>query len=152
MRWKIEHGDWKRFRALPNSIEVHFHWSERGGEKGDYDERMSEVRDAALNALNSAQENGTSYIIFTHGASTSGLGKTTAPSVVRKLMRSSAATPYIDRCQCVQAMRPFLQPFVLDKSEGPRGELVYSSRDLGVPLAEHCVVERSSITTVESRF
>jgi hypothetical protein len=51
----------------PGAIEIDFHWSERGVERIPYYEKMGEVYDAALNALKSAQENGTSYIIFTMG-------------------------------------------------------------------------------------
>jgi hypothetical protein len=63
---------------------------------------MDEVHSEALNALKLAQENGAKYIIFTHAWSTSRLGKTTARSVVRSLMRSPEATPYIVRRDCVQ--------------------------------------------------
>jgi hypothetical protein len=103
MRWKVAGGDWTRFRNLPGKkIEVDFHWSESGRERRPYYERMDEVHSEALNALKLAQENGTKYIIFTHGWSTSRLGKTTARSVVRSLMRSPEATPYIVRRDCVQ--------------------------------------------------
>jgi hypothetical protein len=63
---------------------------------------MAEVYARALNALKQAQENGTHYIIFTHGASTSRLGKTTARSVIRGLMRGREASPYIVRRECIQ--------------------------------------------------
>jgi hypothetical protein len=42
------------------------------------------------------------YIMFVHGRSTSRQGKTTARSVVRKFMRSSEATPYIERRCSIQ--------------------------------------------------
>jgi hypothetical protein len=102
MRWQVEGADWTRFRKLPGAIEVDFHWSESGREWRPYDQKMAEVCDEALNALKRTQENGTRYIIFMHGSSTSRLGKTTARSVVRGLMRSSAATPYIVRRECIQ--------------------------------------------------
>jgi hypothetical protein len=67
-----------------------------------YWERMDSVWDRALEALEKAQEQGVSYVLFTHGWSTSSPGKTTARSQVRKLMRSPTATPYILRSECIQ--------------------------------------------------
>lgn len=102
MRWKVGTGDWTQFRELPDTIEVDFHWSESGREWRSYEEKMGEVQDTALDALKRAHENGTRRIIFTHGSSTSRLGKRTARSVVRGLMRSKEATPYIVRRKCYQ--------------------------------------------------
>jgi hypothetical protein len=80
MKSKTDHDDWTRFRG-PNSNEVDFHRS--GTRPGvSYDEKMAEVYDETLKALKDAQKNGTEYIIFTHGSSTSRLGKKTARSVV----------------------------------------------------------------------
>lgn len=103
-RFKVEGGNWTRFRELPGPIEeVDFHWSQaEGGEWRPYHEKMAAVYDEALKALKRAQENGTRYIILTHGSSTSHIGKTTARSVLRGLMRSSVATPYILRAECIQ--------------------------------------------------
>jgi hypothetical protein len=52
--------------------------------------------------LGEAQRNGRSHIMFIHGSSTSRPGQTTARSQVRKFMRSSAATPFIERKHCIQ--------------------------------------------------
>ena len=55
-----------------------------------------------MKALKDAYGDGLRYVIFSHGSSTSRRGQTTARSVVRNLMRSKDATPYIVRDQCVQ--------------------------------------------------
>jgi hypothetical protein len=101
MRWKVESGDWTQFRKLPAAKEVDFHPSESRRESRHYDEIMNEVFNKALDALKCAQKNGTRYVILIHGASTSRLGKTTARSVVRRLMRSRNATTYIVRRECI---------------------------------------------------
>lgn len=100
--FKIEKGDWTRFRALPDLDQVDFHLSERGPREIPYDEAMGEVHDAALRALRAAQARGRKYVLFTHGHSTSRPGTTTARSVVRGLMRSGEATPHIVRRECIQ--------------------------------------------------
>jgi len=102
MRWKVESGDWTRYRRLTGASEVDFHWGERERKSQSYQESMNAVRQEALDALKSAQENGTTYIILTHGWSTSRRGTTTARSVIRSLMHSPAATPYIIRPECIQ--------------------------------------------------
>ena len=69
---------------------------------------MENIGHEALDALKSAYENGKQHVIFTHGASTSGPGKTTSRSQVLKLMRSPVATPYIIRGDCVQHATVFI--------------------------------------------
>ncbi len=95
-------GDWKEYRKLGSFVEVDFHYSERGRRWVSYDEAMGEVYETALAALKQASEEGISYVIFTHGWSTSRPGKTTARSTVRGLMRSQEATPFICRRECIQ--------------------------------------------------
>jgi hypothetical protein len=63
---------------------------------------MGNVWERAFEALRGAHEQGAKYVLFTHGSSTSRLGKTTARSQVRGLMRSKEATPYILRSKCIQ--------------------------------------------------
>ena len=75
-------------------------FSERGNERRGFFERYEN----ALDALRDADETGARYVPFTHRWSTSEGWKktTTARPVVRVLMRSPAATPYIIRRDCIQ--------------------------------------------------
>ena len=98
-------GDWTQFRALGTFQEVDFHDSDLGLQ---YWERMEYVWDTAREALQDAYAQGLEYVIFTHGWSTSQLGKTTSRSQVRKLMRSKEATPYIIRRECIQHRSVFV--------------------------------------------
>jgi hypothetical protein len=101
MNFKPGTGDWKQYRALPSMQEVDLHFGRR--EFGtDYRECMGDVGALALDALRAAQLKGTRYVMFTHGWSTSRPGATTARSVIRGLMRSPQATPFIIRAECVQ--------------------------------------------------
>lgn len=103
MTWKIEGGDWKRFRRLPGPPEeIDFHFDPHNVDLSvPYEERMTKARERALEALKTAQKNGANFVIFTHGSSTSHPGKATARSVVRGLMKSKDATPYIVRRDCI---------------------------------------------------
>ena len=121
--WTTEDGDWTRYRSLPLAVEVDFH---REGWDGRhlYVDQMQEVRDDALHALERAHELGLNYVIFTHGSSTSGPGKTTARSEVRGLIRSPSATPYINRRECIQHRSVFVaalraNPHALQLPESP---------------------------------
>jgi len=104
MAFKQESGAWTRYRKLPSVVEVDFHWSGEGREPGmfGYWDAMGRVHQTALESLEAAQEVGDRYVLFTHGWSTSRQGKTTARSIVRSLMRSPEATPYIIRKECIQ--------------------------------------------------
>ena len=73
-----------------------------------YHERMEQVTERVLHALETAQRNGNPYVIFTHGASTSRRGAKTSRSQVRRFMRGPAATPFIDRKNCIQHPAVFL--------------------------------------------
>ncbi len=95
-------GDWTEYKKLPDSEEVDFHWSEYGHREKAYWEVMQDVQDKTFDALEDAQARKIQYVIFTHGYSTSGPFKTTARSVVRGIMRSKGATPYIIRKRCIQ--------------------------------------------------
>jgi len=107
-KWKNEGGDWTRFRALPGVVEVDFH---RSCEEYDcsYDDLMAGLRDEALNRLKRAQKDRARYVLFCHGWSTSKRWKRrTTRSVVRGLMRSPDATPYIVRKECIQHRTVFV--------------------------------------------
>ena len=98
-----EHGDWKDYRrrlGLLTDDEINLHFGERT--EGSYDEAMARVGKLVMDRLRKAQETGRPYLMFIHGWSTSGRGRTTARSVVRSCMRSKEATPLIVRAQSIQ--------------------------------------------------
>ena len=106
---KREKGNWVEYRArfgLTRDDEIGLHFGSRRSGPGEwarpYQEIMSDCHDLVLRSLQKAQENGRRYIMFLHGQSTSRPGQTTARSVVRGLMRSKEATPYIVRSECIQ--------------------------------------------------
>jgi hypothetical protein len=100
-------GNWTQYRG-PDVMEVDFHWCPGDRHPDDrrgwtpYAERMGEVERRALAALRDAYERGVKRVLFTHGSSTSRPGATTARSVVRSVMRSTEATPYLCRRECIQ--------------------------------------------------
>ena len=100
--FKKETGDWTRYRQLAPNVEIDFHYLDQGRREIPYWEAMDKVSAETLAALKDAYERGIPYVIFTHGRSTSRLGKTTARSQVRNVMRSSDATPYVIRSSCIQ--------------------------------------------------
>ena len=100
--FKTESGDWKEYRNLPKLLEIDFHPSDHEESFLPYHERMIKVWNDSLNALKRAKSEGFEYVLFTHGWSTSRLGKTTSRSQVRKLMRDPIATQYIVRRSCIQ--------------------------------------------------
>lgn len=94
-------GGWEQFRGLPDADLVDFHRGRR--EFGEsFPSVMAKVREEALEGLRTAQKNGRSYVLFTHGKSTSGPFKMSARSVIRRLMRSPEATPFVIRKECIQ--------------------------------------------------
>ncbi|MGY4713052.1 hypothetical protein ACXDF8_26495 [Mycolicibacterium sp. CBM1] len=104
-------GDWKRVMVGLDGgfTEVDFHRTGQDGEWTPYEHRMQQVYDDALAALRDAQESGVPHVLFRHGWSTSeGWKTTTSRSVVRGLMRSPAATPYIVRSKCIQHYSVFV--------------------------------------------
>jgi|SRR5579871_3824371 len=104
------YGDWKQFRSrfnLSASDEVDLHFGKR--DQGvSFSDVMDEVIDIVKDSLRHAQLRGCQYLMFIHGHSTSRRGKTTARSQVRKFMRSSAATPLIERNRCIQHQTVFV--------------------------------------------
>jgi hypothetical protein len=73
-----------------------------------YSDVMAEISHEVLAKLKKAYENGVKWVLFIHGSSTSGPGKTTARSMVRGVMRYKDATPYICRSKCIQHETVFL--------------------------------------------
>ena len=94
-------GDWIEYRNLSGLKEIDLHFA---GEEsvGSYWENMAQIKKLTLNALYQAQEEGVQHLLFKHGWSTSRRGNTTSRSVVRGVMRSKEATPYIIRKECIQ--------------------------------------------------
>ena len=106
--FKTASGDWKEYRSLTKLLEIDFHPSEDEESSLPYHERMNKVWNDSLKALKRAQSEGYSYVLFTHGSSTSRAGATTSRSQVRKLMRDPVATPYIIRKDCIQHYSVFV--------------------------------------------
>jgi hypothetical protein len=100
MAFKKATGNWTDLRSLcPKEIDLHFG---RHDPDKPYLTAMAEVEDLVEQSLKTAQAEGRSYVMFTHGWSTSRPGQTTARSVVRGFMRSPKATPLIVRKECIQ--------------------------------------------------
>jgi hypothetical protein len=112
--FKRESGNWTEYRKLESIMEVDFHYSEYSPRElscdspMSYDSPMETVYINAMRALENAYERGFKWLLLTHGKSTSRPGKTTARSVVRRLMTSKHATPFIIRKECVQHDSVFL--------------------------------------------
>jgi hypothetical protein len=97
-------GDWTRYReqfGLTSADEVDLHFDRRDPTRSYWDVIM-DVEALVKKELQKAQKNGRRYVMFFHGSSTSRPGKTTARSVVRQFMRSTDATPLIERAGCIQ--------------------------------------------------
>ena len=101
-------GDWVSLRKL-GPVEVDLHQGRRDPTRKSYDEAMGDTAELVRNELRKAHESGAEYVMFMHGRSTSmGWRGTTARSVVREVMRSREATPYIVRSECLQGDTVFL--------------------------------------------
>jgi hypothetical protein len=110
MAFRREHGNWTELRTrfgLSPDDEVDLHLGRR--EPGTfYGEQFDGLEQRIIESLKSAQARGRPYVLFTHGWSTSGPGKMTARSIVRNVMRSPAATPFIKRSESIQHESVFL--------------------------------------------
>ena len=99
-------GDWKEYEKLGTFLSIDFHppnsREEKLADMMPFYERMELVTARSIEALKEAYEQNIEYVIFRHGWSTSGIGKTSARSKVRAAMRSPEATPYIVRSKCIQ--------------------------------------------------
>jgi hypothetical protein len=111
-------GDWTQYRA-PDVMEVDFHRADpyRKAYRGAFafEEAMALVKTDTLEALKTAQHAGFRGVLLTHGWSTSRRGRMSSRSVIRGVMRSKDATPYIIRSECIEhdsvffaAIRPAL--------------------------------------------
>lgn len=98
-----ESGDWKPYRTrfgLTGVDELDLHFGRR--REGSYCDAMADVEARLLEALRRQYERCRPYLLILHGWSTSRPTATTARSVVRGVMRSPAATPFINRPRCIQ--------------------------------------------------
>ncbi len=128
MKFKYSSRNWVEYRAeLPNMVECDFHWTNEPM-SGLYHENMQAVWNRALQALADAQANGNRYVLFTHGRSTSGIGKTTARSQVRRLMRSKEATPYLLRRDCIEQDSVFIAAIRPTKASAESAVVVEAER------------------------
>jgi hypothetical protein len=109
--WNSRGGNWTDFRQqfnLTRDDEVDLHFGRRDPSALTYAEAMGKIEELIRTRLKAAQKKGRPYILFVHGWSTSRPGKTSARSMVRQFMRSSEATPYIERRGCIQHDTAFL--------------------------------------------
>ena len=128
MKFKYACRNWVEYRdELPDLVECDFHWTNEPM-SGLYHENMQAVWSRALQALADAQANGNRYVLFTHGKSTSGIGKTTARSQVRKLMRSKEATPYLLRRDCIEQDSVFIAAIRPTKASAESAVVVEAER------------------------
>jgi hypothetical protein len=108
-KFKKEHGNWTEYRArfnLSSEQEIDFH--DGPLRNLSHWEAMFENERIVLERLREAQDIGHPHLLFRHGWSTSGPGRTTARSVVRGIMRSKKATPFIVRAGCIEHDAVFL--------------------------------------------
>jgi hypothetical protein len=108
--FKREERNWVEYRELPKLLEIDFHPDDQDQEFADlpYHEKLQQWNELTLNALHRAQMEGRQWVLFKHGHSTSHIGKKTARSVVRGVMRSKKATPFIVRRESIQQPSVFL--------------------------------------------
>src|SRR4051795_4095196 len=102
--FKSGSGNWKRYRSLlelSETDEVNLHFGKRDPASMSYDEAMNALTGIIEGSLHEARRKERPYVMFLHGSSTSRRGKTTARSQVRNFMRSKAATPLIERKDCI---------------------------------------------------
>jgi hypothetical protein len=80
-------------------LHVDFHWA--GSAPGvSHAKKVRDCYGESLSALQSAHERGLAWVVFMQGSSTSGRSKDSCRSVIRELLQSPAATPYVDRARC----------------------------------------------------
>jgi hypothetical protein len=105
MAFQKRAGNWVELRkefGLSQEDEVDLHFGRRDNSVSSYEDVMADVEKLVEAKLAQAQKSGRRYLMFVHGYSTSRPGRTTARSKVRSFMRSSVATPFIERAQCIQ--------------------------------------------------
>ena len=99
-------GDGREWKKHPNTLVIDYHDDSDHGMA--YWEHLEDWHKRTMDALKKAQQDGSEYILFTHGSSTSRQGNQTARSVVRKIMRGKKGTPYILRKKCIDYYSSFL--------------------------------------------
>lgn len=105
-------GAWVELRA-PNQAELDLHLKpevqgEHGSRHQSFEQNMQDAYDLTLQALKDAVEESQDSLLVVHGKSTSGIGRRSSRSVVRALMRSKEATPYIVRTKSLEHETAFL--------------------------------------------
>lgn len=129
MTFKSDYRDWVEFRKFPDLLEFDMHWSEEISDRS-YHENVEQVPYFVQRCLENAQKQGKKYVMFTHGHSTSRIGKTTTRSQVRKFMRSKVATPLIVREESIQHYSVFVaavRPLLAEQSEEQGSKLMNPS-------------------------
>lgn len=108
-KFRTESCNWTAYRKLPNVLELDFHSSDYCSGKISPAQAMEHIRDELLQRLKSEYASGKfKFLLITHGFSGFSSGRRTTRSVIRRLMRSSDATPYIVRNKCIQHERVFV--------------------------------------------
>src|SRR6185369_6616919 len=103
-----ESGDWKRFRSLPDLVEVKLPLADEpermnpGPCEEPRESFAAEVHRRTLEALQAAHRDHKQFVMFVHGSPPIRRGRTTSRSIVRALMRRRSATLYIVRSECIQ--------------------------------------------------
>ena len=72
-------GPWEQYRSqlnLSKSDEINLHFGKRDPSLMTFKEAMAGVTDLVVASLEQARRKGRSYVMFIHGWSTSGVGKT----------------------------------------------------------------------------
>lgn len=88
------------FDQRPDILHVDFHRA--GTSPGvSFEDKMRRTYREARAALRTARSRGYAYIAFTHGGRELPRGRRSTRSVVRGLIRSPEATPYVERSRCI---------------------------------------------------
>jgi len=100
-----ETSNWQDLRK-PGMIEVDFHFGQ-GTPNMNYHDAMDEIYQKTEDALREAYEKGTAFVMFRHGSSTSGPGRTTARSQVRKACRDHRKD-FVEESKSIQHYSVFI--------------------------------------------
>ena len=108
-------GDWTILKDIAN-----MHYVDLNDLEGrNFYEKMAWVHKLVMQALKNAQSKGVDYVMFNHGHSFSGSYIMTARSMVRSIMSSKEAAPYIVKKKSIQHKSVFvaaIKPGVLSTS------------------------------------
>lgn len=97
-------GDWTILKDMGNMQHVDFN----GLEGKNYYEKMTRVHAIVMQALKDAQAEGVDYVMFIHGYSSSEPIIGSARSIVRSIMSSREATPFINKKKSIQHSSVFI--------------------------------------------